>query len=212
MTEIFETGLSQRSERILNKIIDAMNANSTGGLLKEADLHSITSEITPLSILRANIIKLEEAGYITRKMDRDNSSSSFVSQPYWALAEKGESFWDRRHSSSTLVIPAADRFVSLSHNSAEVNQAKSALSNLADEIRKTNTELTADPADKIPISREIENLKLLLEESKIRIGVILTATQENSILLWLTLQTASGTIKALASEAIKFLVSLLPHK
>ncbi len=212
MSDTSQVKKLSKQETILAEIIEYMNTSTSDGSINERHLQNGQISSVQKAILRATINDLEHAGFLIRKIDNYPPNSIITRHPYWILGSMGIDFCENVSKHLNVPVPAADRFVSIGHNSQGFSDAISSLSDLAEEVRKTNVDLTADPADKLAIYREVENLKSLLEESKVRVAAIITATRENGILHWLAVQTASGTINALASQAIKFLLSLLPHK
>lgn len=106
-------------------------------------------------------------------------------------------------------IPAGNRFVSLLDNQNEVSQAITALDQLSDAISKTNDPLTANPEDRVLLSKQVNLLNELISQPRIQLAALYDIVYHNSTLKWLAEQAISGVVRQAAVMALKHLGSLL---
>lgn len=104
-------------------------------------------------------------------------------------------------------IPGSDRFVLRSDNEDTVAAAIKSLTDLSERITVSN-EFSADPEERIALSKEITALSALIDQSKIRVASIKNAITGSGILRWLATQATDATIKALATQAISYISKL----
>jgi hypothetical protein len=100
-------------------------------------------------------------------------------------------------------IPAADRFVSIADNQYEVAQAKDALSELSDAIRRTNDSLTTNPEDRLLLSKEIDTIKELIDQPRIRVAALYDVLNGKSVLKYLGEQAISTVIRQATIKALE---------
>lgn len=104
-------------------------------------------------------------------------------------------------AAGTKVVPAADRFVALDDNQAEVLKAREAVEEVLATAREAN-ELTATPEDRLAVIREVEGLSALLKGSSVRAAALWQATRESGVLRWLATECASAYVQAAALAAL----------
>lgn len=114
----------------------------------------------------------------------------------------------RQRPDGSDVVPAADRFVTLDHNDPLVHDAQKAVANLADEITRSN-DLHVTGDERLALVREVEGVQSLLAGKAVRASAIWAAVRENSAISWLSKETGSGVIRALAGAAVLALLALL---
>lgn len=107
------------------------------------------------------------------------------------------------------VIPAADRFVTLDHNSAEYREAVTAIDNLVTAIETTNNQLFADKAQRLAVVREVKGIRTLLEDASVRISAIAQHVRDGGVLTWLVQKARDGVIGNYAYAAIEALRRLV---
>ena len=101
-------------------------------------------------------------------------------------------------------IPASNRFVSSDHNFAELDLAKNGLEVLADEIRKSNDFFVTD-VDRLAVISSVKRTRAMLDDTKIRVAELWSATNSNSTLGWLAKESGKGGIQGLAQQIIAWL-------
>lgn len=106
------------------------------------------------------------------------------------------------------IFPAADRFVSRSDNEDAFNEAKAAVSQLAEAVQGAH-DLVADPEERLAIVREIKSVSDLFDEAKIRVSAILLAVTENGIIRWLADRAASRLVADAAASAAAAITRLV---
>ena len=112
--------------------------------------------------------------------------------------------------SSDPVVPAADRFVSLDHNNPIVVDARQAVTELSETIKKAN-KLVANPDDQVGLSKEVDYIKGLISQPRLHVVALWYATKNNTTLRWLMEQTISGVVRDVAMKAFGHLVRLLSN-
>lgn len=114
--------------------------------------------------------------------------------------------YDRWQSESLHdVIPAADRIVSLNHNSDDYMRVIDAAEALKDALRQTNE---LDQPDKERVSAELSAARELLKSKKVRAGAIVAVLVPS--LKWLA-EAFAGTAVGMAAESLfQSLLSLFP--
>jgi len=112
-------------------------------------------------------------------------------------------------SSEVIVqIPAADRFVTINHNSLEYRKTVQALDVLTEAVRGSN-ELFANPDDRLAVSVEISDLKQAISGASVRLSRIWAAAQASGVLGGLAREASSGAVRAAAALAIGGLLKLV---
>ncbi|MHB1303409.1 MAG: hypothetical protein ACYCZB_08045 [Acidiphilium sp.] len=104
-------------------------------------------------------------------------------------------------------IPASDRFVSRSDNEDAAQSAIQALSELSKRIIISN-ELTASSEERVALSKEIDGLKEVVSQSKVRVATIWNAITGSGVLRWLAERAADAAVNAIAFDAITHLSKL----
>ncbi|MCR9140433.1 MAG: hypothetical protein NXI27_31065 [Alphaproteobacteria bacterium] len=101
-------------------------------------------------------------------------------------------------------VPAADRLVSLDHNSPQYKEAIDAVSTVQEKLRENNE---IDPEDKIRVEVEIRSGLDILAAPKTRIEAAKTLLL--GALGWLAMEFASSAVGVVADNAIKAVSALL---
>ena len=112
-------------------------------------------------------------------------------------------------SVSAELIPAADRFVSLDHNSREYREAVDAVAVLADTIRVTNSPIFADEGQRLAVLSEVNGIQGLLKATTVRVAAVWQAVREHGVLRWLASAGAGGVLGNVAYDALKALSNLI---
>jgi hypothetical protein len=102
-------------------------------------------------------------------------------------------------------IPAADRTVTLGHNSTEQKAVLEKVDNLINAVQETN-EFPGSEDEKEQTLAELSAARRLLEATRVRIDAIKTTLQPK--LLWLAEKAASGIIVKLATDLLTYLATL----
>jgi len=100
--------------------------------------------------------------------------------------------------------PAADRIVSINHNSPEVQEVKASLDALIDGVRGDN-HLTANADEKLAYISELQDLRRAMEGPTIRVRRMYDAVYSNGVIRWLCDKaggTIVGTLATTAAAAI----------
>ncbi len=166
-----------------------------------------------MPLLRKSLNSLVSSGFLSRIFTKETSIfelamdfADFAYELYRGdfdlFSEKKE---DRKISDG---IPAADRFVSLTDNQNEVAQAVTALGELSDAIRNTNDPLTANPEDRLLLSKEVDLLKDLISQPRIQVVALYNAIYRNSTVKWLAEQIISGVVQQAAISSYEHLSAL----
>jgi hypothetical protein len=110
------------------------------------------------------------------------------------------------------IAPASDRFVHRDDNMPEVVEAADDASRALDELAtavETANEFTVTSDDRLAVVREIRDFSDALRQPSIRASRLWGAIQSSSTLVWLKNEVASGTIRALATQAVVTILKLL---
>ena len=102
-------------------------------------------------------------------------------------------------------IPAADRTVSLGHNSPEQMQALEKIDRLVEAVAQAN-DLPGSPEDKEQVLAELSAGRKLLEASKIRVAAVRETLQ--SALKWILEKGVAAAIGKMAGDLLEYLVHL----
>ena len=184
-----------------------------------SSIHTSAKEfgIRPI-FLRATFEKLCQKGILSlttvRNYDSDDDSYYEINPEYADEIDSYVNFMITEPITTSLPgdVPASDRFVSIGDNQPEVSQAIEALDELSAAIRHprdTNVSLTADPDDRIILSKEIDAIKELIGQRRIHISALWDSTKSNSTLKWLMEQSISGVVRELAVKAFNHLDTLI---
>lgn len=111
---------------------------------------------------------------------------------------------NQSEESAIEAIPAADRFVTVDHNSESFIETVKSLDALVSSIEGANR-LTADHQDRLQISKEINYVKELISEPRVHLLAIWDYAKNNHTLKWLTEQTISSAVRQAALDALKLL-------
>jgi hypothetical protein len=111
-------------------------------------------------------------------------------------------------SRASIAVPAADRFVSRSDNEAAFSDADEKLTALADAVRGTN-DLFADHEERLAVAREVEGIRDLLRQTKVRAFAIWAAITGNGVVRWLSLAVGAGVVGEAAVGALSALGRLV---
>lgn len=107
------------------------------------------------------------------------------------------------------VIPAADRFVALDHNSAEYKNAVESVDRLTNAIRTTNIPLFVDQSQRLAVMREAEGIRNLLNGTSVRLAAIAQHIRAGGFLPWLVVAAGAGVVGNYAYAAIEALRRLV---
>jgi hypothetical protein len=103
------------------------------------------------------------------------------------------------------VIPAADRFVQLDHNSAEYKHAVESMEQLTEAIRITNIPLFADESQRLAVIREVKGINDLLNGASVRLAAVAQQIRKGGVLRWLAKAAGSGVVGTYAHQAVEAL-------
>jgi hypothetical protein len=147
-------------------------------------------------------------------------------EEFWVLTGKGALFaYEKQVTSNQIAnkgdgdriiatanveqdIPAADRFVSVDHNSRQFSDADQALEKLEESIKDSN-ELSVQPDERLALMREIAGFRDYIKLPSVRVSAIWSAVSGSGTLGWLRSQSLSGIVQAAAQAAVNALLKLV---
>jgi len=105
-------------------------------------------------------------------------------------------------------VPAADRFVTRLDNEAAFVDAEEKLSALVEAVRGTN-DLFADADERLAVVEEVEKIRDLLSQAKVRAYAIWAAISGNGIVRWLADRAVGGVVATAAVAAAAALARIV---
>lgn len=184
------------------------------------DLGLLARKQDSVQVKNPSYIKSQKIGDILST----NSEPEFLTQsgpPYWELTEEGVEALDGNETTIEIInheenqriyefIPASDRIVSLDHNSAQHQEAVSALEQVENELVKSNS-LNLKPQEREAFVAEVRSAKQLISGKQVRQAAIYLLVQATGILseLWTRFKVETiGALAMAAVTALKLLVGL----
>jgi hypothetical protein len=131
----------------------------------------------------------------------NDNARGVIEQIFMPMARELRRYLERELSE----IPAADRIVSLDHNSAAYKDAMDALETLENVLRGAND--YPDPDEKERIVAEVSATRRVLQSAKVRIGVVVSLLATPALYL---VKTFAGTaVGDAANKVIELITPLL---
>jgi len=180
---------------------------SNRALLTERDIINENFTAVPKPFMRMALRSLVEKQFLTPEDDDDGHHFGWSLHPL--ICDDAYDFVQAGYQIIPKTAPAANRFVPIDHNSQPYKDADSSLDELSAQISGDNSELFADPADRVAVLSEVNGIRELIKGTMVRATAVLAATRDSGVLSWLAQQTASELVRTFAAKAIAALLALI---
>lgn len=210
-----DQSLREPHASIFRILFDWFNKDESGELLDSDFKYFQTNHGFSVAVIRSALITLTDKGYLSYKR-RQRLNSPF--RPIDPFASADEEFWvlgeaalEFAHSSGLLStktpspplpsIPASNRFVSINHNTIEIEQTLEALNKL-DERLLTSNELSVSPEERNALSKEVRAFRDALQQQVVRVDQVWNAVKGNGIIVALMTHTSDAMLVAIAEQIV----------
>ncbi|HEY3847963.1 MAG TPA: hypothetical protein VGL95_12710 [Acetobacteraceae bacterium] len=210
LLELLKIAVAEEYDRVTSSAIRKMKMDGVPALFVEGTLEGLAEK---------NVLERTRTGEDTYwELHRDFAEEAYslclelnlIVEPDVAL----DSPANQRPHQDTIpgtgigTVPAADRFVSLNHNSPEYTKAEAALDELTEAIRGSN-DLFADPDQKLAVLSEMDDLRTRLKGPVVRAASIWYSLQRTGAVGWLATEAGAGLVRDLAVKAFHALATFL---
>lgn len=216
MSEFNGRDLQTLDRRILSEMCSYFTENPSATNALTSYVKTRLPEI-PAAQFNAIVERLDQLAYI--ELDVNSPDLFVVKYKGWIVGNDKDG--DAVSASTSLadglvasdaveaeVIPAADRFVPLNHNSGAFADAASALERLEDTVRSSNG-LSVTQEERLAVVSEVRSLRALLDAPTVRVRAIWEAVRGSGVIAWLAKQSAEAVVQAAVIAAATTLLVLV---